>query len=107
MTKVSRDENLAMIADSVAYCRSHEKYVTYDAEHFFDAWREDSGYATECLRVAATAGAANVTLCDTNGSSLPDQVAEAISCGSEAPFVSQSVTFSAPAAIAALRHSSA
>ncbi len=77
VTKVSREDNLAMIADSVAYCRSHEKRVIYDAEHFFDAWREDAGYATECIRAAAEAGAENVTLCDTNGSSLPDQVAEA------------------------------
>jgi 2-isopropylmalate synthase len=51
--------------------------VIYDAEHFFDAWREDSGYALECLRAAVGAGAENVTLCDTNGSSLPHQVAEA------------------------------
>jgi 2-isopropylmalate synthase len=77
VTKVSREENLAMIADSVAYCRSEGKRVIYDAEHFFDGWREDSDYAIECLRVAARAGAENVTLCDTNGSSLPHQVAEA------------------------------
>jgi 2-isopropylmalate synthase len=61
----------------VAFCRGEGKRVIYDAEHFFDAWREDSGYATECLRAAAEAGAENVTLCDTNGSSLPHQVAEA------------------------------
>ena len=77
VTKVSREENLAMIGDSVAFCRAHDKQVIYDAEHFFDAWREDAGYATECLRAAAEAGATNVTLCDTNGSSLPHQVAEA------------------------------
>ena len=53
------------------------KRVVYDAEHFFDAWRDDPGYALECLRAAVAAGAENVTLCDTNGSSLPDQVAEA------------------------------
>ncbi|MGH2981751.1 MAG: citramalate synthase [Solirubrobacterales bacterium] len=76
VTKVSREENLAMISESVSFCRSEGKQVTYDAEHFFDAWREDSGYATECLRAAAAAGAANLTLCDTNGSSLPHQVAE-------------------------------
>ena len=77
VTKVSREENLAMIADSVAYCRGEGKRVIYDAEHFFDGWREDSDYAIECLRAAAGAGAENVTLCDTNGSSLPHQVAEA------------------------------
>jgi 2-isopropylmalate synthase len=77
VTKVSRDENLAMIVDSVNFARAAGRRVVYDAEHFFDAWREDSGYALECLRVAAAAGAENVTLCDTNGSSLPGQVAAA------------------------------
>src|SRR5215204_7676135 len=77
VTKVSRDENLAMIRDSVAYLTNAGKRVIYDAEHFFDGHRDDSGYALDCLRAAAEAGAENVTLCDTNGSSLPPQVAEA------------------------------
>jgi 2-isopropylmalate synthase len=77
VTKVTREENLGMISDSVCFLRAEGKRVVYDAEHFFDAWREDPGYAVECLRAAVTAGAENVTLCDTNGSSLPPQVAEA------------------------------
>ena len=77
VTKVTREENLAMIVDSVNFCRAAGKRVVYDAEHFFDAWREDRGYAMECLRAAVAAGAENVTICDTNGSSLPSQVAEA------------------------------
>jgi 2-isopropylmalate synthase len=77
VTKVSREENLAMIVDSVNLCRAGGKRVIYDAEHFFDAWRDDRGYALECLQAAVAAGAENVTLCDTNGSSLPSQVAEA------------------------------
>jgi 2-isopropylmalate synthase len=77
VTKVSREENLAMIADSVAFCRGREKRVVYDAEHFFDGYRDDPGYALACLRAAIDAGAENVSLCDTNGSSLPDQVAAA------------------------------
>ncbi|MGI9020067.1 MAG: citramalate synthase [Solirubrobacterales bacterium] len=77
VTKVSRSENVAMIMDSVAYCRSEGKRVVYDAEHFFDAWRDDPGYAVECLRAAVTGGAENVTLCDTNGASLPGEVAAA------------------------------
>jgi 2-isopropylmalate synthase len=77
VTKVSRDENLAMIRDSVAFLREAGKRVIHDAEHFFDAYRDDSGYALECVRAAADAGAENVTLCDTNGSSLPGEVAEA------------------------------
>ena len=77
VTKVSPEENLSMIVDSVNYARAEGKRVIYDAEHFFDAWRDDPGYALECLRAAVAAGAENVTLCDTNGSSLPAQVAEA------------------------------
>jgi 2-isopropylmalate synthase len=77
VTRVSRDENVAMIMDSVNLCRARGKRVVYDAEHFFDAWREDTRYALECLRAAVAAGAENVTLCDTNGSSLPSQVARA------------------------------
>jgi 2-isopropylmalate synthase len=77
VTKVSRDENLAMIRDSVAYLTNAGKRVIYDAEHFFDGYRDDPGYALECVRAAAEAGAENVTLCDTNGSSLPFQIAEA------------------------------
>ena len=50
--KVSREENLAMIVDSVDFCRAHGKRVVYDAEHFFDGWRDDPGYALECLRAA-------------------------------------------------------
>ena len=51
--------------------------MIYDAEHFFDAFRDDPDYALRCLRAAAEAGAENVTLCDTNGSSLPGEVAAA------------------------------
>jgi len=77
VTRVSRDENLAMIGDSVAFCAAHDKRVIYDAEHFFDAWRDDRAYALACLEAATEGGAENVTLCDTNGSSLPHEVAEA------------------------------
>jgi 2-isopropylmalate synthase len=77
VTRVSREENLAMIVESINLCRAAGKRVVYDAEHFFDGWREDREYALECLRAAAAAGAENVTLCDTNGSTLPGQVGEA------------------------------
>ena len=84
VTKVSPDENLSMIIDSVSFCRGHGKRVVYDAEHFFDAWDDDSGYALECLRAAVTAGAENVTLCDTNGATLPPRVADATAAVVEA-----------------------
>ena len=74
--RVSREENLAMIADSIGFCREQGKRPVFDAEHFFDGYRDDPGYALECLRAAADAGAENVTLCDTNGGSLPGYVAE-------------------------------
>jgi 2-isopropylmalate synthase len=78
VVKVDRDENLAMIAESVAFLVAAGKRVVYDAEHFFDGWRDDRAYALECLRAAAGAGAENLTLCDTNGASLPGDVVEAV-----------------------------
>jgi len=78
VTKVSDEENLAMISDSVALCRERGKRAVFDAEHFFDGYRDDPGYALECARAAAEAGAENVTLCDTNGGSLPGFVGEAV-----------------------------
>ncbi|MGE5407566.1 MAG: citramalate synthase [Syntrophothermus sp.] len=77
VTKVSREENLAMIADSVRFCREQGKRVVHDAEHFFDAYRDDPVYALACLEASIDAGAESVALCDTNGSSLPHQVEEA------------------------------
>jgi 2-isopropylmalate synthase len=77
VTHVDPEENLRMIEDSVGFLVGEGKRVIYDAEHFFDAYRDDPAYALRCLRAAAEAGAENVTLCDTNGSSLPSQVAEA------------------------------
>jgi 2-isopropylmalate synthase len=74
VTKVDASENLAMIADSIGFLAAQGKRVVYDAEHFFDAYRDDPEYALACVRAAAEAGAENVTLCDTNGSSLPPQV---------------------------------
>ena len=77
VVRVDRAENLAMIAESVAFLRAAGKRVVYDAEHFFDGYRDDPVYALDCLRAAAGAGAETVALCDTNGSSLPPQVVEA------------------------------
>ncbi|WP_202214526.1 citramalate synthase [Methylacidimicrobium sp. AP8] len=69
-------ENLAMIQETVAFFKQRGKEVIYDAEHAFDGYREDPGYALETLAAAAEAGADWVVLCDTNGGSLPKQVAE-------------------------------
>ena len=67
-----------MIAESVAFLVASGKRVIYDAEHFFDGYRDDPTYAIECLRAALEAGAENLTMCDTNGASLPHQIAEAV-----------------------------
>jgi 2-isopropylmalate synthase len=74
----SLDENLRMIADSVAFCRKEGREVFYDAEHFFDGFRHNPEYALQTLRAAQDAGASVVVLCDTNGGTLPDEVAAAV-----------------------------
>jgi len=78
VTKVSREENLAMIGESIAYLRGEGKRVMYDAEHFFDAWGDDREYSLECLRTAHEAGAEVLVLCDTNGAHLPAQIGAAV-----------------------------
>jgi 2-isopropylmalate synthase len=78
VVRVSREENLAMIAESVAFLVAAGKRVIYDAEHFLDGFRDDPAYSLECLRAAAAGGAERVVLCDTNGSSLPGQIADAV-----------------------------
>src|ERR1700722_16982754 len=77
VVRVSREENLRMIGDSVAFLVAQGKRVIYDAEHFFDGYADDPAYALECLVVAAEAGAETVTCCDTNGGTLPHSVAAA------------------------------
>ncbi len=71
-------ENLAMIAESVAYFKERGKEVVYDAEHFFDGYKLDAAYALETLTAAARAGADCLVLCDTNGGSLPHEVTEIV-----------------------------
>ena len=65
------DDNLRIIEQSVAFLRSNGKRVIYDAEHFFDGYKADSGYALETLKAAIRGGAETVVLCDTNGGTLP------------------------------------
>jgi 2-isopropylmalate synthase len=77
VVKVDREENLRMIADSVAFLVTQGKRVIYDAEHFFDGYADDPAYALQCARAAAEAGAEWVTLCDTNGGTMPHDIAAA------------------------------
>lgn len=65
------EDNLRIIEQSVAYLRAAGRRVIYDAEHFFDGYRADPGYALETLRAAIRGGAETLVLCDTNGGTLP------------------------------------
>jgi len=78
VVRATRQENLAMIAESVGFLVAAGKRVIFDAEHVFDGLRADRDYALACLRAAADAGAERIALCDTNGPSLPSQVAAAV-----------------------------
>ena len=78
VTRVEPEENLRMISESVAFLREQGKRVVYDAEHFFDGYSADPAYALRCLRAAVEAGAENVTLCDTNGATLPSGISTAV-----------------------------
>jgi 2-isopropylmalate synthase len=72
------DENVRMIADSVAYCRKQGRQVIYDAEHFFDGFKANAEYALQTLKAATEAGAGSLVLCDTNGGNLPEEIAAAV-----------------------------
>ena len=72
--KVSYDENLAMIGDTIAAAAAAGKEAMYDAEHFFDGYKADRDYALACASAAFDNGARWVVLCDTNGGTLPHEV---------------------------------
>ena len=72
--QVSHEENLEMIRDSIRCLVEAGREVVYDAEHFFDGWKLDPGYARKTICAAAEAGASLVVLCDTNGGSLPEEI---------------------------------
>jgi 2-isopropylmalate synthase len=76
--QVPRDENLAMVTESIAYLRDQGRRVFFDAEHFFDGYARDTDYAVEVVTAAADAGAECVVLCDTNGGAMPWDVAEIV-----------------------------
>ncbi len=76
--RVPLAENLAMIGESVAYLKRHGKEVIYDAEHFFDGFKENREYTMSALAAAAENGADWLCLCDTNGGCLPHEIAEIV-----------------------------
>jgi 2-isopropylmalate synthase len=76
--RTTYDENLAMVRDSVAYMVAGGRRVAFDAEHFFDGWALDPAYALAVAEAAADAGADTIVLCDTNGGTMPLEVAEVV-----------------------------
>ncbi|MEZ5848717.1 MAG: citramalate synthase [Geminicoccaceae bacterium] len=77
--EVDADENLAMIRDSMAESARHVDEVMYDAEHFFDGFKEDEEYALAALGAAFEGGARWLVLCDTNGGTLPHEIRRIVS----------------------------
>lgn len=75
---VTLEQNLEIIRSSIAYLKAHDRRVIYDAEHFFDGYRADPEYALETLLAAQEAGADVLVLCDTNGGTLPLELAEVV-----------------------------
>ncbi|MBI4299495.1 MAG: citramalate synthase, partial [Chloroflexi bacterium] len=76
--RTSLEENLAMITDSIRYLKSRGRTVFLDAEHYFDGYKRNSAYTIACLKAAAEGGVDRIIPCDTNGGSLPHEVAQAI-----------------------------
>jgi len=74
----SLEENLNMIRDSAAYCLAQGREVLYDAEHFFDGFKHNPDYALQTLQAAGAGGASALILCDTNGGTLTDQLADIV-----------------------------
>jgi 2-isopropylmalate synthase len=76
--KIDLDENLRMISDSILYLKAIGKEVLFDAEHFFDGYKNNPHYATKVIQTALTAGAEMIVLCDTNGGSMPHEISSIV-----------------------------
>ena len=76
--ETSEEENLAMIRESIAHLKAQGREVHFDAEHFFDGYRDNPQYALQTLRTAAGAGAAYLVLCDTNGGAMTGDLVAAV-----------------------------
>lgn len=76
--RVSLDENLAMISDSLKLMHDEGREVIYDAEHFFDGWKANPEYAAQTIRTAAKAGAGSIVFCDTNGGTMPEEISRIV-----------------------------
>ena len=76
--RATLEENLRLIRESVSFLLNQGREVFFDAEHFFDGFKENPNYALKCIAAAMDGGAKTIILCDTNGGSLPDQIAEGV-----------------------------
>ncbi|MFQ6011860.1 MAG: citramalate synthase, partial [Nitrososphaerales archaeon] len=82
--RTSLEENLDMIEDTVSYLKANGLNVIYDAEHFFDGYKENPKYALSTLKAAEKGGASILILCDTNGGSLPLEVGNSVRAAKKA-----------------------
>ncbi|MDR2576153.1 MAG: citramalate synthase [Treponema sp.] len=76
--RVTHEENLAMIAETITFLKEKGRKVFYDAEHFFDGWKANPEYALTTLKTAMEAGAERIILCDTNGGTFPETIEKAV-----------------------------
>ncbi len=76
--EIERDENVAMVRDSIERVNKDKSEVIFDAEHFFDGYKANADYAMQCVRAAYEAGARWIVLCDTNGGTLPHEIADIV-----------------------------
>jgi 2-isopropylmalate synthase len=72
---VSLQENIDMITETIEYFLHLDRQVIYDAEHFFDGWKANPEYARQTIVAAAQAGAKRIVMCDTNGGTMPEEIA--------------------------------
>ncbi len=77
--EISKDENIKMISESIQHIKSKNKEAIFDAEHFFDGFKEDKEFSISCIKAAYDSGARWVVLCDTNGGTLPDEIFNIVS----------------------------
>lgn len=75
---ITAEENLRLISDSIAALAKNNKEVLFDAEHFFDGYKDDPKFALEVIKTAKKSGARWVVLCDTNGGTLPSEISKIV-----------------------------
>ena len=77
--QITEEENIKMISDSILYIKNKNKEPIFDAEHFFDGYKESKNFAIQCIQSAYQSGARWIVLCDTNGGTLPNEIFQIVS----------------------------